>query len=216
MKIAILTTDRQHPVVPQLEQWADDMRSQGHALSLCFDRSELTGGDVLFLVSCGQIIGEHERQKFQAVLVLHASDLPEGRGWSPHIWSILGGATRIPVCLLEACDQVDTGPIWAKTSFELEGHELLREINEKLFAAELYLMKLAVERFHELLPAPQSEAAGSYWPRRTPEDSRLDPSRSLAEQFELLRVVDNARYPAFFDLRGKRYTLRIEKGGDAG
>jgi len=51
----------------------------------------------------------------------------------------------------------------------------------------------------------------SFYPRRRPDDSRLDPSRTLAEQFRLLRVVDNDRYPAFFEWRGSMYTLRIRK-----
>ena len=42
-------------------------------------------------------------------------------------------------------------------------------------------------------------------------DSRLDPSRSIAEQFDLLRVADPQRFPAFFDLRGHRYLVRLKK-----
>ena len=38
--------------------------------------------------------------------------------------------------------------------------------------------------------------------------------RTLAEQFNLLRTVDNTRYPAFFDLQGHRYRLHIEKVDD--
>ena len=30
-------------------------------------------------------------------------------------------------------------------------------------------------------------------------------------QFDLLRVVDTERYPAFFDCRGRRYIVKIEK-----
>ena len=51
----------------------------------------------------------------------------------------------------------------------------------------------------------------SFYPRRKPDDSRLDPSRTLADQFHLLRVVDNERYPAFFESCGSLYTLRIRK-----
>jgi methionyl-tRNA formyltransferase len=40
----------------------------------------------------------------------------------------------------------------------------------------------------------------------------LDQQRSLAEQFELLRVVDNVRYPAFFHWRGRRYELQVRPG----
>ena len=39
---------------------------------------------------------------------------------------------------------------------------------------------------------------------------RVDPELSLAEQFNLLRVVDNQRYPAFFHWRGQRFTLNVQ------
>jgi len=187
------------------------MTSKGHLVSLVYDKTALEGGDILFLVSCSQIIGEQERKKFKSTLVLHASDLPKGRGWSPHVWDVLSGANEITVSLLEANDPVDTGAVWFKTRFALEGHELLSEINSKLFAAELYLMKRAVEEFSTISPIQQFGDPGAYRPKRTPANSRLNPEKTIAEQFDLLRVVDSDRYPAFFDYRGKRYLIRIEK-----
>jgi hypothetical protein len=53
------------------------------------------------------------------------------------------------------------------------------------------------------------------YPRRRAFDSRLDSEKSIAEQFDLLRIVNNDDYPAFFELNGKRYVLRIEKSGIA-
>ena len=50
----------------------------------------------------------------------------------------------------------------------------------------------------------------SHYPRRRAVDSRLDPELSLAEQFNLLRVVDNQRYPASFQWRGRRYILNLQ------
>lgn len=214
MKISVLCTCRGHPVVKSLKGWVTDMSSRGHVVSLFYDKADLQGGDLLFLVSCSQIIRETEREKYKAALVLHASDLPRGRGWSPHIWSILHGADRFTICLLEAEDAVDSGAIWLKTEVCLEGHELLPEINEKLFAAELSLMTQAVEQFDRIVPVRQSGDPGAYMSKRTPADSRLDPNKTIAEQFDLLRVVDSQRYPAFFDYRGKRYLIRIEKSED--
>lgn len=211
MKVSILCTDPQHPVVPRLREWANAKWKQGHDVSLVFDKRDLADGDILFLVSCSQVIGDHEREKFPAVLVLHASDLPRGRGWSPHIWSVLEGANQISVCLLDAADPVDSGAIRMKTQFELEGHELLPEINRKLFAAELELMSFAVDKPGSLASTPQTGDPGPYRQKRSPAHSRLDPVKTIAEQFDLLRVVDNERYPAFFDFRGMRYVLKIEK-----
>ena len=211
MKISILCTDPRHPVVSRLREWAEGATRNGHSATLCFDKGDLMGGDILFLVSCSQLVGETERKKFPTILVIHASDLPRGRGWSPHVWSIVEGENRITVSLVEAASPVDSGPVWAKTQFELEGHELLPEINQKLFDAELELMTRAVRDRGALTPTPQAGDPGAYRCRRAPADSRLDPGKTIAEQFDLLRVVDNERYPAFFDLRGKRYVLKIEK-----
>jgi methionyl-tRNA formyltransferase len=211
MEISVLCTDSKHPVVHNLEAWLNQMSVIGHSVSLVHDRSELQGGDILFLVSCSQMMREVERKKYKATLVLHASDLPKGRGWSPHIWAILNGASQITVCLLEASEPIDSGDVWLKTTFTLDGHELLPEINVKLFAAELLLMTQAVEQFELINPVPQTGDPGPYMRKRTSADSLLDPNKTLAEQFDLLRVVDSQRYPAYFNYRGKQYLVKIEK-----
>ena len=211
MKITILCTDPKHPVINRLQRWVVEMTVVGHSVLLVYDKADLLGGDILFLVSCSQLIREDDRKKYKATLVLHASDLPKGRGWSPYIWEILNGGNQITVSLLEANEPVDSGAIWLKTKFTLEGHELLPEINEKLFDAELYLMSQAVEKFEIIKPFSQFGDPGAYMSKRSPEDSRLDPNKSIAEQFDLLRVVDSERFSAFFDYRGKRYLIKIEK-----
>jgi methionyl-tRNA formyltransferase len=211
MKISILCTAQDHPVVTYLKKWQQAMNAMGHSVLLHCDKSELSGGDVLFLVSCGQIISEKERGLFKTTLVLHASDLPAGRGWSPHIWTILAGENRVVVSLLEAAEPIDSGDVWLKTSFTLEGHELLTEINERLFTAELNLMTEAVQKFDEIKPVKQIGESGPYLRMRTPEDSQLDPNLSIVDQFNLLRVVDSERYPAFFVYRNRRYLVKIEK-----
>lgn len=211
MRISILCTDPNHPVVESLRVWVKEVSSNGHVVTLVFDKSELCGGDILYLVSCSQIIRDVERNKYKAALVLHASDLPKGRGWSPYVWSVLGGANKITVSLLEAIDPVDTGAIWLKTTFDLEGHELLQEIHAKLFEAELLLMSELVDQFDYITPVQQLGEPGPYMEKRTPADSQLDPNKTIAEQFNLLRVVDSIRYPAFFEYQGQQYLLRIEK-----
>lgn len=211
MNISILCTDLNHPVIPVLDGWMNDMTLKGHFATIVFDKSNLKGGDILFLVSCSQIIRDTERKKYKATLVLHASDLPQGRGWSPHIWSILGGANQIVVSLLDASEPVDSGAIWLKTKFTLDGHELLPEINAKLFAAELLLMTQVVEQFETIKPIQQVGVPGAYMPKRSPVDSMVDPYKTIAEQFNLLRVADTQRYPTFFSYLGKKYFIKIER-----
>jgi methionyl-tRNA formyltransferase len=215
MRISILCSSKSHPIYPLLEAWSE-RHAAAHQVELAVSAAQLSGGELLLLVSCDEIIPPQTRSRYGATLVIHASDVPEGRGWSPHVWQILEGSNRVAVTLMSAEDAVDSGAIWGQRWVELEGHELSDEINARLFAAELELMDLAAERFGRVTPRAQDERAATYYRRRTPDDSRLDPHKTIAEQFELLRVADPERYPAFFDYRGYRYLVRLTKKGRAG
>ena len=52
-------------------------------------------------------------------MVLHVSDLPRGRGWSPYIWELINGATFIKVSLIEAKEEVDAGQIWLQEKISI-------------------------------------------------------------------------------------------------
>ncbi|MCS6945107.1 MAG: formyltransferase family protein [Sutterellaceae bacterium] len=209
MKVTVACSDPRHPVNAHLEEWRR-ARADKHDIWIVRDITQMAGGDVLFLVSFGKRVGPEVRQRYRAAIVLHASDLPKGRGWSPHVWQILEGANELVVSAIEAVDEIDAGNIWAQTRLRLEGHELHDEINAALFSAELQLMDEVLERFGQIVPRPQKGEA-TFYRRRTPEDSRLDPALSLAAQFDLLRVCDPVRFPAFFEFRGHRYKIAIEK-----
>lgn len=212
MQITLLCTSPEHPVNTWLARWKSQHQAS-HTITLCRDKSELPGGDVLFLVSCSQLIDAVTRGRYRHTLVLHASDLPHGRGWSPHIWALLEGAEAITLSLLEAEDGVDTGAIWAKRTFPVPAHALHDEIHRLLFDTELALMDeglTLIEAGAE--PLPQAEhIVPTYYRKRTPADSEIDPSLPLRELFQTIRVMDPQRYPAFFRLHGHSYAIELKK-----
>lgn len=59
--------------------------------------------------------------------------------------------------------------------------------------------------------AREQQDQETFYARRTPRDSELDLNKTLNEQFNFLRIVDYDRYPAFFELNGKRFCLTISK-----
>lgn len=214
MRISLLCTDEQHPVNEYLSRWISTQKDI-HQVELVRKKKELSGGDILFLVSCSEIVSEKDRSSYRASLVLHASDLPIGRGWSPHIWQIVDGAEEVVLSLIEAEDKVDSGRIWKKLSFFVPKDALWHEINARLFDAELELIDYAVSMFEEIHPTLQdSSIEPTYYPRRTPNDSEIDPGQSIASQFDKIRVCDPNRFPAFFIMHGKKYKLTLEKIND--
>ena len=210
MNISILCSSEHHPVNEMLLRWIKKYPDDN--ITLFRKKNELGFGDLLFLISCSELITKKERNNFSKTLVIHASDLPKGRGWSPHIWAITEGETEITISLLEAEDKVDSGPIWKKIKRKIPPHALYDEINQSIFDAEEELMSFAVDNFQQITPKNQSiDTEPSYYPLRTSDNSQLDPNKSIAEQFDLIRVCDPNRYPAFFELHGKTFKLTIEK-----
>jgi methionyl-tRNA formyltransferase len=212
MNISILTTSTEHPVNAYLGKWAE--KNKNHQVSIVHLKKELISGDILFLISCSEIISKLERGKFKKTLVVHASDLPYGRGWSPYVWEIINGATDITLSLLEAGDKVDTGDIWKKVNVSIPKTTLFDEINEVIFNSELELMDFAIENYHTIEPKKQLNIDSECWPKRSPKDSEIDINQTIFEQFDLIRVCDPQRFPAYFYKDGVRFNIAIEKNDE--
>ena len=211
MKIEILNTDPAHPINPDLRQLKAKLEHD-HSISIIRSLSQITDGDFLFLVSCNEFVDRKVTERFKHALVLHASDLPKGRGWSPHIWELLDGADCITVSLLDVAAAIDSGDIYKKITVDIPRSALWDEINDLLFAAEIQLIEFAIRNFENLKKYPQNSGIQvNYHPKRNPRDSEIDPNKSISEQFDLIRVCDPNRFPAYFHYRGEAYKIILEK-----
>lgn len=214
LKISILITAENHPIYPGLRSWTAYNQVK-HSVELVTEARDLQGGDLLFLISCNEFVPRSVRERYVKSLVVHASDLPRGKGWSPHIWEILGGAKEITVTLLEAADEIDSGDVWKKVKLPIPTNFIAAEINSLLFNAELALMNYAVKNFFDVKPIKQPLSPDlPTWRKRSPEDSELNVNESIASQFDLLRVSDPERYPAFFVKDGRKFILKLEVEDD--
>ena len=172
---------------------------------------DIRKGDILFLISCSEIIRKEERDRYQYCFVIHASDLPKGRGWSPHIWEILLGSTELTITLLEADDPVDSGAIWSKLKVEVPKHCIVEEIDRIIFEAELALMDKAIDLVLVGHLGKTQEGTPTFYPKRSPSDNKVDIECSIESIFDLLRSADSNRYPVHFDHEGHTYELIIKK-----
>ena len=197
-----------------VEELAEHWKALDHEVVWFHDLQQLPPADFCFCLSFSQLIPPIIRQQFKHALVVHESDLPEGKGWSPLTWQILEGKNRIPITLIEAADEVDSGLIYAQRWVDFEGHELVDELREGQARATKEICQWFVDHYPESLSeAREQQGRESFYARRRPKDSQLDPNKTIAEQFNLLRVVDSERYPAFFDLKGRRFYLKISEDG---
>ena len=161
MKITILCSSKNHPVYSHLLRWVEQ-NSISHEISLINNSSEIKDGNILFLIACSEIIDYNTKNKFDKVLCVHESNLPEGKGWSPCVHYILDGKNQIPLTLFEISEKIDSGDIWKKTIFDLEGHELHDEINNLVSIHTIELMNFAIENFNSIKPIPQETTGESF------------------------------------------------------
>lgn len=197
------------PFAKELQQ---ELVAQGHEVTVLPHFDCAHSYELVFLLSCSELIPEAELKRNQHNLVVHASRLPQGRGWSPMTWQILEGASHFPVTLFEAVAAVDAGPVYLQREMYFDGTELVDDLRQIMGDAIVALCLEFVNRYPNVLAEAHAQVgAVSFYPRRRPEDSRIDLDKTLREQINLLRVVDNERYPAFFEWRGRRYRLAVTR-----
>jgi methionyl-tRNA formyltransferase len=199
-------------VIPYARKLVETLREKGFDAAFADSADKVQGGWINFMLGCTRIVSDDVLQRNQHNLVVHESDLPEGRGFAPMAWQILEGKRQIPICLLEASDTVDAGDVWLRDVIELNGTELCDEWRALQGEKTVQLCLEFVNQYKVLVPVRQG-GAPSWFARRRPGDSRLNIDKSVRDQFNLLRIVDNERYPAYFEIDGQVYTVQIFKAG---
>lgn len=208
MIVQILVDNKNSWYVPYAHELRERLARVIEYISVIHDHSEVIKGDVLCLVGCEKKFKDLELNHRN--IVVHESDLPKGKGWSPVSWQVLEGKNKIPVTLFEANKNIDSGEIYFQEFIELEGYELLDEIKMK----QGVITNKLIEKFIKSYPAVKGRkqlGESTFYERRNPEDSELNINKTIKEQFDLLRIVDNVRYPAYFTINGNKYTLTINK-----
>ena len=205
--IQVLVDNTDSWYIPYAKKIVNELKRK-HNVRLIHKHEDVEKGDVLFLISCNKKFNNLYLNNCN--IVIHESDLPKGKGWSPLTWQVLEGQSEIFVTLFEASEEIDAGKIYYKNKIVLMGHELLSEIRHKQGIITNQLIRRFIKDYPNVEGVEQ-QGEETYYARRSQKDSELDINKSLNEQFDLLRVCDNKKFPAFFIINGIKYFLKITK-----
>lgn len=206
MKIAILTSNNQW-FIPHANFLQNAIKNS----ILFFSHEDIDEVfDIIFILSYHNIIPQKYLQAKHNI-VIHASALPQGKGWAPMFWQILEGKNEIPFSMFEASSGVDNGDIYMQKTLKLSGFELNHELREKQANFTIDMCLEFISNYEKYKTPQKQIGEESFFPKRSSKDSRIDIDKSIKEQFNLLRIVNNDTYPAFFELDGHRYILKIEE-----
>jgi methionyl-tRNA formyltransferase len=156
--------------------------------------------DYLLVIGWSQLVA-HEIFPLvkRALLGIHPTLLPEGRGRAPIPWTILKGLKRSGVSMFELKPEVDSGDIMASESFDVAPDETATTLYEKARHAHVALIRKTWPDLTEgtLRGHPQDETKATHWPQRRPEDGEITEQMSLEDIAKLVRATTHP-YPGAF------------------
>lgn len=171
---------------------------------------ECSRGDLLIALSYGHIVPRNHIEKYKLAAVIHASPVPIGRGWSPANWMLERLDREFTISLLEMGDEVDAGPVIDSKSFSLELSDLWVDFIAVAAQIQAEMLVNLISGQTSLEQAARQVGTPTYFKRRSPDDSEIDPFKPLAEQWGKIRAADPQRYPNFFVYHGRRYDVFFE------
>ncbi len=213
MKITILTDNDSSWYIRYGMELNKRFQDLGYRSVFIQNKDQMVDGDVCFLLSCTKILPELYLDYHKHNIVIHASDLPKGKGFSPLQWQILEGEDCITLTLFDAVKELDAGDYYMKEQLCFEGHELLDEMQSKMGVKINDMAERFIEKYSELTPKKQI-GVSTFYQKRTIKDDEIDPYKSIIQNFNHFRIANNDNYPLYFEYKGFKYNIKIEKRND--
>ena len=179
-----------------------------HKIFFSSNYKKIKKGDLLIIIATKKILTQKYLDKNKLNINVHPSNLPKGRGGAAVVWNILRNKNYFHLTLHKAVKKVDSGDIFIKKKILFKNYELSNTIRKKQALYTIKLLIKLVKNIHKIKPKKQ-KGKSTYLPKRTFKDSELNINKSIKSQFNLLRAVDNDRYPAFFIFKKKKFLLKI-------
>ena len=174
------------------------------------NKKNIRNQNIVFPISYTKILPESFLKKNELVIIVHTSELPKDKGFSPLQYQILKNNNKIYMSLIKATKEVDAGPVYFQDYFILDGTELYDEIR---YIQGLQILKI-IKKFllnYPNLSSVKKSGKGNFNKKRYPQDSKLNINKTIREQFNHLRINSNKLHPSFFYFRGKKYIIKIFK-----
>lgn len=131
--------------------------------------------DVIVVVAYGQIIPRSLLQiPSQGAVNVHASLLPRHRGAAPINHAILAGDRVTGVTIMRMDEQLDHGPILARSETEIGPHEDAVSLADRLAPMGAALLLEVLARLPELRPVEQDHSAATLAPKLSRQDGELE------------------------------------------
>jgi len=140
---------------------------------------------------------------------IHGSLLPKYRGRTPINWAVIHGETRLGMTLHRMVKRADAGAIVDQEGVEIGPLDTAEQAFRKVLPCARAVLARQIDRLlaGTATETPQDDSQATYFGGRTPDDGRIDWTRSSAEIINLIRAVTDPYPGAFTEYGGARFMV---------
>jgi len=140
---------------------------------------------------------------------IHESPLPEGRGHAPIQWAIKNKRPNLTLSLFKASSGVDNGYIVYQHNMEINKLDDVTIIESKRQQGIKECFTIFLEELKEqTIVLRKQTGKPSYHKKRTFKDSKITTIPNIENFWNEIRMCDNEKYPAFFEIDNKKIILK--------
>ncbi len=142
---------------------------------------------------------------------MHGSYLPRYRGRAPLNWAIINGEDHTGVSLHVMVKEADAGDVVDQEKVSIGPEEPVSAVLPRVREAAVRVLDRQLDALlaGTAPRTPQNHALATYFGKRTPEDGRIDWSKSPQEIFNLVRAVTRPFPGAFTDITREGKSARL-------
>ena len=210
LKVAFLIDKNNNWIENRIYNFQKSLKKSKFFSKVFKDYRRINNYDLVFILNFTKILNNNFLKKNKLNLVIHSSNLPEGKGFAPMQWQILKNKKYIYNSLIEAVKKVDSGKVYLKEKMFFKGNELYDDLREIQSESTIQLIKKFLKKYPNITPKKQL-GKSTYFKKRNIVDSELNISKNIKSLFPLMRIANNNKWPLFFKYKDIKYILKIYK-----
>lgn len=142
---------------------------------------------------------------------IHPTLLPKYKGPTSGAYILINKEIFTGSTVHKIEKKVDSGDIVAQNKIKVSKFDSLRSLQNKTYQKEPQLMLRALDQIlkNKTFTKQKKITRYDYLSKRTPNDSEIDPKKSILDLYDEIRACDPEKFPAFFKLNNRKIYIKL-------
>lgn len=145
------------------------------------------------------------------IINIHPALLPEYKGYHTEPFIVMNNESEHGITAHYLTEDLDAGDIILQVKFPINSFSTVKSIKKQVenLMPGFFSSLLQHINANPIESYPQTGVTKIVAPKRTPDDSLIDATKSLEELYNIIRASDPESFPAFFIKEGERVYIKL-------